>query len=78
VTCFASTGRSTDRELQIIIAFTHSRLSLVTGPTRMIYRNDEEDFHDYSVVDVDLSDVDKARARRGDHLSNRRSEVYEI
>jgi len=70
--------RTRSFESEIIIAFTHPQQSLVTGPKRMIYRNDEEDHHQFSVVDVDLADVDKSRARAGCHLTNRRPEVYEL
>ena len=63
---------------EIIIAFTHPGQALITGPKRMIYRNDEEEKHRFAVTDVDLIDVDRMRKRSKSHLKNRRADLYEL
>ena len=70
--------RTRSFESEIIIAFTHAQQSLITGPKRMIYCNDEEDAHRFVITDVDLAHIDRIRARGQCHLDNLRPEVYEL
>ena len=65
-------------ESELIIAFTHPGQALITGPKRMIYRNDEEEEHRFAVIEVDLTEVYRMRDRPQSHLKNRRTELYEL
>ena len=69
--------RTRSYESEVVIVFTHPGQSLVTGPTGEIIRNETSEGSFFAVSDIDLSEVDEARATDHAHLKDRRSELYE-
>ena len=63
-------------ESEIFIVFTHPRQSLITGPTGNIICNDTREDLDFSLTEIDLSEVDEARVADSAHLRDRRPELY--
>jgi len=63
-------------ESEVFIAFTHPQQSLVTGPEGQVLRNETGEDESYSVTEIDLSEVDAARARGTSHLKDRRPGLY--
>ena len=63
-------------ESEVFIAFTHPLQSLLTDPAGEIICNDNLDNVSFSLTEIDLSQVDEARARDSSHLKARRPELY--
>jgi predicted amidohydrolase len=63
-------------ESEVFIAFTHPMQSLLTDPTGKIVCNDTGENAQYSVTEIDLSEVDAARAGSSAHLRDRRPDLY--
>ena len=63
-------------ESEVFIAFTHPAQSLLTGPEGEIVCNETPPADDYSITEIDLSQVDAVRARPAAHLKDRRSDLY--
>lgn len=63
-------------ESEVFIAFTHPAQALVTGPRGEIVCNMTDEVHNFAIVEVDLSEVDRIRSSEHSHLKDRRPEVY--
>jgi len=63
-------------ESEVFIAFTHPQQSLLTDPEGKIICNDAHEDAGYSVTEIDLSEVDAARAGSASHLKDRRLDLY--
>lgn len=68
--------RTRSFESELVIAFTHPRQSLVTGPRGEVLRDEREPERGVAVTEVDLAAVDAARASPSAHLRDRRPELY--
>ncbi len=64
-------------ESEVFIAFTHPVESLITGPQGQIVRQETSAAARWIVTEVDLAEVDAARAAASAHLRDRRRELYE-
>jgi predicted amidohydrolase len=62
-------------ESEVFIAFTHPKLSLVTGPGGDVITQDRRRSRLFSVTTLDLAEADLRRRRSG-HLRDRRPDVY--
>ena len=65
-------------ESEVMIAFTHPGQALITGPGGHILRNETSPDVPFVVTEVDLSEVDRARAGASAHLRDRRPDVYTL
>jgi len=65
-------------ESEVMIAFTHPGQALITGPGGYILRNETSPDVPFVVTEVDLSEVDRARAGASAHLRDRRPDVYTL
>ena len=63
-------------ESEVLIAFTHPGQALITGPGGHVLCNEMSPDVPFVVTEVDLDDVDRARAGVSAHLKDRRSDVY--
>ena len=68
--------RTRSYESEVFIAFTHPAQSLLTGPTGKVVCNETGRSDHYSVSEIDLSEVDRARESDYSHLRDRRPDVY--
>jgi predicted amidohydrolase len=66
-------------ESEVFIAFTHPGQSLVTDPSGGIVCNTTDEAVEFSVCEIDLSEVDRIRSPESPsaHLKDRRPDVYE-
>jgi predicted amidohydrolase len=63
-------------ESEVFIAFTHPRLSLVTGPGGEVLTKERRRDRLFSITALDLAEVDRRRRRPGSHLRGRRTMAY--
>ena len=63
-------------ESEVFIAFTHPRLSLVTGPGGEVLTQDRRRQACFALTTLDLAEVGRRRRRPGSHLSGRRTAAY--
>jgi len=68
--------RTRSYESAIAIAFTHPRLSLLTGPAGNVISQDSDASTRCSIHEIDLDEVDRIRAGPTAHLKDRRPELY--
>ncbi len=69
--------RTRSFENEVLIAFTHVRQSLITGPEGEVLCNDRRKKPRFSVNTLDLKTVDRCRRKRQAHLRDRQVHVYE-
>jgi hypothetical protein len=67
--------RTRSYENGIYIAFTHPGQALITDPKGAVVCNNENQSEAYTVTEIDLS---KAPANKGDHIVDRRTDVYRL
>jgi len=67
--------RTRSYENGIYIVFTHPGQSLITDPRGAVVCNNEDQNSTYTVTEIDLS---KAPANKGDHIVDRRTDVYKL
>ena len=67
--------RTRSYENGIFIIFTHPEQSLITDPRGAIICNNEDVSKTYTVTEIDLS---KAPANKGEHIVDRRPDVYHL
>jgi len=65
-------------ESEVLIAFTHPGQALITGPGGRVLRDETAADVAFAVTEVDLADVDRARAGASAHLRDRRPDVYRL
>lgn len=65
-------------ESEVFIAFVHPQQALVCGPRGEIVLNETHDDSLFSVIDIDLSEVDGVRSGASAHLRDRRPDVYNV
>lgn len=65
-------------ESEVFIAFTHPHQSLITDPYGKIVCNNEKDGEDFTITQIELNEVERARSADLAHLRDRRSDVYEL
>ncbi len=63
-------------ESEVFIAFTHPAQALVTGPKGEIVLNEVSENVSFAITEIDLAEVDVARAGPSAHLRDRRPDVY--
>jgi len=69
--------RTRSYESETCIAFTHPAMALVTGPEGEVLREEADDSVRWTVTEIGLSRVDRARAGPSAHLRDRMPELYE-
>jgi len=67
--------RTRSYENGIYIVFTHPGQSLITDPKGAVVCNNEDKSRTYTITEIDLS---KAPANKGDHILDRRPDVYRL
>lgn len=68
--------RTRSYESEVAIAFTHPRLSLLTGPAGNVLGEDADAGTRFSIREIDLDEVDRIRAGPTSHLKDRRPDLY--
>lgn len=63
-------------ESDTFITFTHPAQSLVTGPCGQVVLNEERENVRHAISEVNLAEVDEARARPQAQLRDRRNDLY--
>ena len=63
-------------ESEVFIVFTHPKQALVTAPSGGVVSNVIANDRAYVITEIDLAEVDKARAAEQAHLKDRRPEIY--
>ncbi len=63
-------------ESEVFIAFTHPKQSLITGPVGEVVVIQNSEDRSYTITEIDLAEVDKARTAEYAHLRDRRPELY--
>ena len=69
--------RTRSYESIVFIAFTHPLQTLITSPRGDVVSNVEAEDVTFTVTEIDLEEVDARRETSG-HLSERRSDIYQL
>jgi len=63
-------------ENEVFMVFTHPVQSIITDPYGRVLVNNSDDTTTYTITEIDLEDVDRARSRSMSHLKDCRPEIY--
>jgi predicted amidohydrolase len=63
-------------ESEVFMVFTHPVQSIITDPRGRVVVNNSDDAKTFTITEIDLEDVDRARSRSMSHLKDCRPEIY--